>query len=115
MARRHSIGRRSGQGGDAGWVDFETLWPPLREVVATLEPRQYAGPLRRGDEFLVVRLHERRAGRAKSLEEARPEIERHLLATKQREAIEGWLAKREKASRIELFPADDRVAKGDHR
>ena len=104
LARRRSVGLRAARGGDVGWVIAETLWPPMRDAVATLAPGEAIGPLPRGEEFLVVRLHERRPGRTKTLEEARAEIERRLLADRQRETIEAWLAEEEARSTIEVYP-----------
>jgi parvulin-like peptidyl-prolyl isomerase len=104
LARRRSIGRRAAQGGDTGWVDAETLWPPLRQAVGAMKARQAGGPLRRGAEFLLVRLDERRPGRTKTLAEARPEIERRLLPARHQEAVQAWLAEQEKKSTIEVFP-----------
>jgi hypothetical protein len=41
--------------------------------------------------------------RARTLAEARPQIERTLLAAKQQEAFRAWVAEREASSKIELF------------
>jgi len=43
--------------------------------------------------------------KTKSLAEVRPEIERRLLPKKREEAIQAWLAEREKQARIEVFVA----------
>ena len=103
LAQRRSVGVRAARGGDAGWVQSETLWAPMRDAVSTLKPGQAIGPLQRGNEFLVVRLHERRPGRTKSLGEARAEIERRLLAEKQQTALRTWLIEQEKKSNVEVF------------
>jgi len=103
LAQRRSLGQRAARGGDVGWVNSEVLRPPMREAVSTLKPGEAIGPLPRGDEFLIVRLHERRTGRTKSLVEARPEIEPSLLAPKQQKALQSWLAEQEKKSKIEVF------------
>jgi len=103
LAQRQSVGLRAERGGDVGWVNSETLPPPMREAVSGLTPGEAIGPLPRGEEFLIVRLHERRPGRAKTLDEARPEIEAVLLAQKQQEAIQAWLSKQEKKSKIEVL------------
>jgi parvulin-like peptidyl-prolyl isomerase len=105
LARRRSRGIRAGQGGDTGWVRAAALPSPLREAVAILEPGESRGPLRRGSDHLVVRVAGRRRGAARSLAEARPEIERRLLVEKRRTAVEAWLAEREGRSRIELLGA----------
>lgn len=104
LAQRVSLGRRATQRGDLGWVNSEALWPPLRKAVQELNPGEAIGPLARGaDEFLIVRLEDRRVGRAKSLDEARPEIESRLLAIKQRETLQAWLAEESRTARIEVF------------
>jgi parvulin-like peptidyl-prolyl isomerase len=105
LAQERSIGLRAARGGDTGWVDAETLWPPLRQTVATMKAGQAGGPLRRGDDFLIIRLSGRRSGGTKLLAEARPEIERRLLPTLHRQAVEAWLTEQERNSKIEVFLA----------
>ena len=103
LAQHRSLGLRAPWGGDVGWVNAETLWPPMREAVATLKPGEAIGPLPKGEEFLIVRLHDRRLGRMKTLAEARPEIEQRLLPARQQDAIAAWLAEREEESEIEVL------------
>jgi parvulin-like peptidyl-prolyl isomerase len=103
LAQRRSIGLRAKEGGNVGWVDSATLWPPMREAVSTLKPGEAIGPLEKGEEFLIVRLHQRRAGRTKTLAEARPEIEPLLLTQKQQAALKTWVAEQEKKSKIEVL------------
>jgi parvulin-like peptidyl-prolyl isomerase len=103
LAQRRSVGIRASRGGDVGWVDSETLWPPMQRAVSTLKPGEAIGPLPRGDEFLIVRLHERRPGRTKSFQAARATIEERLLTQKRQEAIEAWLTAKEREAKIELF------------
>jgi parvulin-like peptidyl-prolyl isomerase len=103
MASRRSLGVRARQGGDTGWVPNETLASPLREAVATLKPGEARGPLPRGSEFLIVRLYERRHAGTKSLDEARPEIERRLAAEKRHETLQAWLEEQENESKIEIL------------
>jgi parvulin-like peptidyl-prolyl isomerase len=103
LAQQQSLGLRAKEGGNVGWVDSATLWPPMREAVSTLKPGEAIGPLEKGEEFLIVRLHQRRAGRTKTLAEARPEIEPVLLTQKQQAALKTWVAEQEKKSKIEVF------------
>ncbi|KAF0219138.1 MAG: PpiC-type peptidyl-prolyl cis-trans [Geobacteraceae bacterium] len=103
LARKRSLGLRTAQGGDTGWVNPQSLPPPLLEAVGNLKAGEAGGPLRRGNEFLIVGLAGRRPERTKSLAEARPEIERRLLAAKQQEAVQAWLKEQEKKSKIEVF------------
>jgi parvulin-like peptidyl-prolyl isomerase len=110
LARERSSGVRARQGGDTGWVCADALPSPLREAVAILKPGEARGPLRRGSDFLVVRLSDRRRGGAEVLAEVRLEIERRLLAERRQAAVEAWLAERELKSTIELLPAAARGA-----
>ncbi len=112
LARQRSVGLRGARGGDAGWVDVETLWPPMRQAVSALKPGEAIGPLQRGEEFLIVRLEERRPGRTKTLAEARPEIERRVLSETQEEVVRAWLTEQEKTSRIEVFLDQNQSQKG---
>jgi parvulin-like peptidyl-prolyl isomerase len=103
LAQQHSIGIRSKTGGDTNWIDVETLSSPLRHAVGTMKARQARGPLQTNAEFLIVRLDDRRQGRSKTLAEARPEIERRLLAAAQQEAVQQWLATQKQTSKIEIL------------
>lgn len=104
LARWGSMGRLAAKGGDTGWVDFHALPSPLREAAAKLEPGEVCGPLEKSkDELLIVGMQGRRPIRAKSLAEARPEIERRLLPVKQQEAVQAWLTEQENKSKIEVY------------
>lgn len=104
LARQRSVGQLAAKGGDTGWVNFQALPSLLREAVAKLQPREVTGPLQKAaDEFLIVGLQDRRPVRAKSLAEARPEIERRLLPARQHDVVEAWLAEQEKKSKIEVL------------
>ena len=104
LARARSLGLHAAQGGDMGWVNFQALPPPLQRTVGMLKAGDVGGPLEKSDgEFLIVGLESRRPVQAKSLAEARPEIERSLLPARQREVVEAWLTELEKNSKIEIF------------
>ena len=102
LARKRSVGMRAAQGGDTGWVKPHSLPPPLRNAVDALKAGEVVGPLQKDAEFLIVGLAGRRGAQTKSLTEARPEIEKRLLAGKQQETIRAWLTELEKNSKIEL-------------
>jgi peptidyl-prolyl cis-trans isomerase D len=88
LARQRSEGLRAAQGGDTGWVDSRTLPETLLKAVPRLKPGDVAGPLETGSgEFLLVGLEGRRPMIAKSLAEARPEIERRLLPARQQAVV----------------------------
>jgi parvulin-like peptidyl-prolyl isomerase len=104
LARRRSKGRLAARGGDTGWVNFQALPALLREAVTKLKPGEVCGPLEKSkDELLIVGLQDRRPIRAKSLDEARPEIKRRLVQVKQQEVVQAWLKEQEEKSKIEIF------------
>jgi peptidyl-prolyl cis-trans isomerase SurA len=103
VARKRSSGRLAARGGDMGWINLGSLEPQLRDAAATLKVGDARGPLRRGDEFLVVRLAARRPGQTMTLAHARPEIERRLLPAKRQEAVEAWLTEQQVKSKIEVL------------
>lgn len=105
VARQRSLGRLAAKGGDTGWVGLETLSPTLRKFVGTMKVGQAGGPLQKGNEFLIVRLAERRPGKTKTLAEARPRIEPYLLAVKRQEVLRDWLAEKEKKAKVEVLLA----------
>jgi peptidyl-prolyl cis-trans isomerase SurA len=106
LARRRSEGRRAAQGGSMGWVNVRQLQEPLATAVPQLKPGDVAGPLDNGSgEFLLVGLEARRPVAAKTMAEARPEIERRLLPANQEAAVAAWLASREKQSTVEILYA----------
>jgi len=103
LARQRSL-IRAEAGGDIGWLKLQTLPPPVRSVVGTLEPGETGGPIEQDGQFIVVRLEERRPARPMSLAEARPQIERRLLAAKHQEVLQAWLTAQERMAKIEEFP-----------
>jgi parvulin-like peptidyl-prolyl isomerase len=103
LARERSLESRAAQGGDTGWVVPRTLPPPLRETVGTLKAGETGGPVQTDDDFLLVRLEERKPVRTMSQTEARPEIEARLLPTRREEVFQAWLTEQEKQSKIEVF------------
>lgn len=109
LARRFSMGARAAEGGDVGWVDSMYLPSPLREVVTSLKTGQAYGPLQRGEDYLVVRVDERRPIQIRSFAEVQPLVEMQFLQAKQRAAIEAWLVKQQAQAEIEIILHDSAV------
>ena len=102
LARERSAVRPE-QDGDMGWVSPARLQPALREAVKTLKAGETSPPFKLGEQFLLVRLEERRPAHTMSLAEARPAIERRLLAPKRQQVVQAWLKEQEKKSKIEVL------------
>jgi len=104
LARQVSRGQRAAQGGDTGWMNVQALPPQLRQVVGKLKEGEAYGPIEKNpDEFMIVALAGRRHGQARSLDEVRPDIERHLLTLNKRQAMQAWLSEQEAQADIEVF------------
>jgi parvulin-like peptidyl-prolyl isomerase len=104
LARERSLGVLARRGGDTGWVESRTLPEALRRAVPLLAPGDVGGPLQKGPgELLIVGLEGRRPIWAKTLAQARPEIERRLLPSAQQEVVRAWLTEQEAKSKIEVF------------
>lgn len=77
-----------GSGGDLGWFPRGRMVPEFDAVVFALKPGEVSPPFRTPFGFHIAKLLERSAERVATLDEARPEIERHLLAEKHQKALE---------------------------
>jgi parvulin-like peptidyl-prolyl isomerase len=109
LARKLSLGIRAAQGGDTGWINARTLPLWLQGPVATLKDGDVVGPIQKGsDEFLIIGLEGRRPIHARNLDEARPEIERRLMLSKQQEVVQAWLKEQKQKSKIELLIQPER-------
>lgn len=95
------------QGTDMGWVDPQTLPPPVREAVGSLKAGESSRPVQTDAGLLIVRLEDRRPAQRVSLADARPQIEQRLLTAKRQQALQDWLLEQEKHSRIEVFLQGD--------
>jgi len=105
LARQRSKGRLAASGGDTGWVNLHALPALLQEAVASLNPGEVRGPVKKAeDQFLIVGLQDRRPVLAKSVDEAQAEIHRRLLPGKQQEFLQAWLEQEEEKSTIERVP-----------
>lgn len=105
LAREVSVGQRSAEGGDTGWLDVAALPQPLREVAAELREGEASGRMvkKSETEFLVVALAGRRPVHAATLEEARPEIERRLVPVEKQRTVANWLRAQEAQAQVEVF------------
>jgi parvulin-like peptidyl-prolyl isomerase len=77
-----------GRGGDLGWFPRGEMVPEFDAVVFALRPGEISPVFRTPFGFHIAKVHEHVAEREATLEEARPQIERHLLAEKHQKALE---------------------------
>jgi peptidyl-prolyl cis-trans isomerase C len=77
-----------GRGGDLGWFPRGRMVPEFDAVVFALKPGEISPVFRTAFGFHIAKVHDHVAERPATLEEARPQIERHLLVEKHQKALE---------------------------
>jgi parvulin-like peptidyl-prolyl isomerase len=104
LAQKRSNGPRAAQGGDTGWINSRQLPLSLQQVAGLLKAGDIGGPLQTTEEeFLLVGLVGRQPLLANNLIEAKPEIERRLLTSKQQKTLQRWFKEKEQQAEIEIF------------
>jgi peptidyl-prolyl cis-trans isomerase D len=63
------------QGGDLGWAERSFFVGPFADALFNMKPGEVRGPVRTQFGYHIIRLEEINAGKQKSFEEARPELE----------------------------------------
>jgi peptidyl-prolyl cis-trans isomerase D len=63
------------QGGDLGWAERSYFVGPFADALFDMKPGEVRGPVRTQFGYHIIRLEEVNAGKQKSFEEARPELE----------------------------------------
>ena len=102
LARERSKGARAAEGGELGWVDAEKLPQVLEKAVPRMKVGQTSKALRSGNDYVIVRLADRRDAGLISMAEARPAIEQRVVGAKRAAALMAWLAAQEKRAKIDF-------------
>ena len=76
LARQYSQDPASAQnGGDLGWTDRSSFVKPFADALFSMTVGQITGPVKTQFGYHIIRLDEIQPGKAKSFEEARPDLE----------------------------------------
>jgi peptidyl-prolyl cis-trans isomerase D len=79
LAKQYSQDPGSAQnGGDLGWADRKTFVKPFTDALFAMSVGEITGPVKSQFGYHIIRLDEIQAGKAKTFEEARPELEAKL-------------------------------------
>ncbi|MBV8308583.1 MAG: peptidylprolyl isomerase [Gammaproteobacteria bacterium] len=79
LAKQYSQDPGSAQnGGDLSWAERSTFVKPFADTLFGMSVGDIAGPVKTEFGYHIIRLDEIQAGKSKSLEEARPELEAQL-------------------------------------
>jgi peptidyl-prolyl cis-trans isomerase D len=65
-------------GGDLGWADKSTFVAPFADALFSMQPKEIRGPVKTQFGYHIIRLEEIQAGKGKSFEEARAQLESEL-------------------------------------
>jgi len=83
LAKQYSQDPGSAQnGGDLGWAERSTFVKPFADALYAMKAGEIAGPVKTQYGYHIIRLDEIQPGKAKSFEEARPELEAQVRRTR---------------------------------
>ena len=68
----------AGNGGDLGWADKSTFVPAFADALFAMQPGEIRGPVKTQFGYHIIRLEEIQAGKGKSFDEARAQLESGL-------------------------------------
>jgi peptidyl-prolyl cis-trans isomerase SurA len=103
MAQIYSEDSTREQGGDWGWVERKTLAAPLEKVAFNLPVGKISKVIEFSGNYYIIKVEDKHGGATKTLEEARPEIEKKLLQKEAQELQERWLASLREKAYIKTF------------
>lgn len=79
-------------GGDWGWVERKTLAGPLEKVAFSMPVGKVSQIVEFSGNYYILKVDEKRGGDTKSLDQARPDIEKLLIQQEAQDLQERWLA-----------------------
>lgn len=103
MAQIYSEDSTREHGGDWGWVERKTLAAPLEKVAFNLRIGKVSNIVPFGGNYYILKVDDKRGGNTKSLDEARPDIEKILLQEEAQNLQERWLASLRSKAFIQTF------------
>lgn len=104
VARAESGAAHALEGGDLGWRKLAEIPSAFADKVATMQPKQLAGPIQTPNGFHIIRLAEVRSGGADQAAPTRKDIENLLLQRKFEEAVQNWMSKLRSQAYISMNP-----------
>lgn len=103
MAQIYSEDSTRERGGDWGWVERKTLAAPLEKAAFNLPVGKVSRIVDFGGNYYILKVDDKRGGISKSLEQARPDIEKKLLQLEAQGLQERWLASLRSKAYIRTF------------
>jgi peptidyl-prolyl cis-trans isomerase SurA len=90
-------------GGDWGWVERKTLAGPLEKAAFKLDVGKISNIIEFGGNYYILKVEDKHGGDTKSLEQARPDIEKKLLQLEAQALQEKWLASLRSKAYIQTY------------
>ena len=103
MAQIYSEDSTREQGGDWGWIERKTLAEPLEKVAFNLPVGKLSRVIDFSGNYYILKVEDKHGGDTKSLEDARPDIEKKLLQLEAQNLQERWLASLRSKAFIKTF------------
>ena len=103
MAQLYSEDSTRENGGDWGWVDRKTLAGPLEKAAFALEPGKISNIIEFSGNYYILKVEDKHGGETKTLEQARPDIEKKLIHDEAQKLQEKWLASLRSKAYIKTF------------
>jgi parvulin-like peptidyl-prolyl isomerase len=94
-----------GRGGDLGWFPRGEMVPEFEAVVFAMKPGEISPIFRTPFGFHIAKVYQHAEARTATFEEARPQIERHLLTEKHQKALERLCDHLRAKATVEEVPA----------
>jgi peptidyl-prolyl cis-trans isomerase SurA len=104
MAKIHSQGSQSAEGGDWGMVERSVLRADLGEVAFALKPGQRSGVIERPDGCYILLVEDFKPAHTRPISEVRSEIEAALKSEETRRLHDKWIDRLKAKSYIQYFP-----------
>ena len=103
MAQLYSEDSTRENGGDWGWVDRKTLAVPLEKAAFSLEPGKISHIIEFSGNYYILKVEDKHGGETRTLEQARPDIEKKLVHDEAQKLQEKWLASLRSKAYIKTF------------
>jgi peptidyl-prolyl cis-trans isomerase SurA len=102
LVKRYSSGPELKDNGDLGTVRADHMMPEIRQVIETLKPGEFSGPVKSAGGLHVFRLEEIQTPKPRPFEEVKSEIQERLFQERSAELYEKWLKDLRTAAQVEI-------------
>ena len=90
-------------GGDWGWIERKTLAEPLEKFAFNMPVGRISNIIDYAGNYYILKVEDKQGGTTKSLNEARPDIEKKLIQEEAQQIQERWIASLRQKAYIKTF------------